>query len=304
MILIFHFNLGLFDETKTFINSLKDKGIFVRELDSHDIPYHSEFLISSAQRMTDEIKEVLPKPKLRSKKWVSTAVLESDPKEELLYASAEYFVHNLISPVYFYNKLQQLPANANVVEIGPHALFAKIITQTLEASTYISLIKKDSNDTNLDQFLSSISRLYELGLNPSIENLYPKVQFPVKRKTQSLASLMKWDHQVSHFVRKYPDFYFHATASDLNETIDISKVIKSFYPDHKIDGNIIFPATGYLMLAWRQLAAYKGRIWNQIPVIFEDVQFRSPVFLSDSEITKLKVVYHPKTSKTLISSIQ
>ena len=239
--------------------------------------------------MTEEIKKQVPNPRLRSKKWLSTAIIESDIKDELRYASADYFVHNLISPVYFYNKLQQLPHNAIVVEIGPHGLFSKIITQTLESSTYLSLIKKDSNQTNLDQFLSSICRLYEIGLNPSIEELYPKVEFPVSRNTQSISSLMRWDHQKSYFVRKYPDYHFKGSASDMIETINITRQLKIFLPDHCIDGNILFPATGYLMLAWRHLAALKARIWNQIPVQFEDVQFRRPVFLSDNEMTRLKV---------------
>ena len=276
---------------KKLVEDLTKKGVFVRELQSSDIPYHSEYLITSAKKMTDEIKKYLPNPKLRSKKWVSTAIIESDPDDILRYASAEYFVHNLISPVYFYNKLKHMQSDAIIVEIGPHALFSKIVTQTLEASTYLSLIKKDANDTNLDMFLGSIAKLYELGINPDIENMYPKVEWPVGRGTQSISSLMQWDHTDNYFVRKFPDFHFRATSSDMNERIDLAKSIKSHLPDHCIDGNVLFPATGYLMLAWRQLAAHHGRIWNQIPVVFEDVQFRRPVFLSDSETTKLKVRY-------------
>ena len=119
--------------------------------------------------MIDEIKKFIPNPKLRSKKWISTSVLENESKTELLYASAEYFVHNLINPVLFFNRVKYLPSDCIVVEVGPHGLFSKIITQTLENSSYISLIKRDSNDTNLDMFLTSIARLYELGLNPSID---------------------------------------------------------------------------------------------------------------------------------------
>ena len=274
------------------MQSLSEKGVFVLELQSSDIPYHSEYLLCSSEEMKNEIRKHLSAPKKRSQKWISTAVIETDPDEELLYASAEYFVHNLISPVYFYNKLKTLPSDAIVVEIGPHKLFSKIVTETLDSSTYLSLIRKDSNDTNLDSFLSTIAKLYELGLNPSIENLYPKVEWPVARGTQSISSLIEWDHQKVYLVRKYPVFKFRATASDLNETIDIASAIKNFLPDHRIDGKILFPATGYLMLAWRRMASNFARAWNQIPVIFEDVQFRRPVFLSESEVTKLRVRYH------------
>ena len=282
---------GTYEETKDFVKKLSEKGVFVRELQSSDIPYHSQYLLCCAQKMTDDIRKYIPNPRLRSKKWITTSVMESDPKRELLYASAEYFVENLISPVFFYNRLKYLPSDAIVVEIGPHGLFGKIVTQTLESSTYISLIKRDSNETNLDMFLSSIARLYELGLNPSIENLYPKVEWPVARGTQSIGSLMKWEHIKSYSVRGYPDYKHRETSSDFNETVDIANTFKNFLPDHKIDDNIIFPAAGYLMMAWKRLAYSVGRIWYQIAVIFEDVQFRRPVFLSYDEPTKLKVRY-------------
>jgi fatty acid synthase len=277
------------------VEDLTKKGIFVRELQSHDIPYHSEYLITSAKRLTDELKKVVLKPKTRSRKWVSTAIIDSDPDDVLKTASAEYFVHNLISPVYFYNKVKYLPMDAIIIEIGPHGLFSKIISQTLDAANYISFIKKDSNETNMDMLLSGIAKLYELGLNPNIEKLYPKVEFPVVRGTQSIASLVKWDHGENYFVRKWPDFYFKGTSSEMTENINLKREIKSFLPDHCIDGNCLFPATGYLMCAWRQMAAFKGRLWNQIPVIFEDVQFRRPVFVSQEEPTKLKVRYMDQT---------
>ena len=274
------------------MNKLSETGVFVHEIQSSDIPYHSEHLLSCAQDMNNELKKHIKNPKKRSDKWLTTAVIDPNPEQELLYGSAEYFVHNLINPVYFYNKLKTLPSDAIVVEIGPHQLFSKIITQTLDSAQYLSLIKKDSNDTNLDQIFDSIAKLYELGLNPNIENLYPKIKWPVPRGTQSVSSLFEWDHHKSYSVRKYPEFKFRATASDLNETIDIGNAIKNYLPDHKIDGKVLFPASGYLMLAWRRMASNFARTWNQIPVLFEDVQFRRPVFLSETEVTKLKVRYH------------
>jgi hypothetical protein len=35
----------------------------------------------------------------------------------------------------------------------------------------------------------------------------------------------------------------------------------------------------------------RGQQWTYMPVIFEDVQFRRPVFLSETENTKLTVRY-------------
>ena len=78
---------------KTIINELKQKNIFVHQLESSGIPYHSKYLMSSAQPMTDKIKEYITESQERSNKWISTSIAEKEPKEEILkYASAEYFV--------------------------------------------------------------------------------------------------------------------------------------------------------------------------------------------------------------------
>ncbi|CAG2118326.1 unnamed protein product, partial [Medioppia subpectinata] len=291
---------GLYNEMKQMIEDLNKKGVFVRELQSHDIPYHSEYLITSAKKLTDELKQVVPNPKLRSKKFISTAVIDSEGDIALKTASAEYFVHNLISPVYFYNKFKHLPSDALILEIGPHGLFGKVVKETLESGTYVSLIKKDSNDTNLEMFLQSIAKLYELGLNPLIENLYPRVEWPVARSTQSISSLLKWDHDFNNNVRKYPDYHFRSYASDMNEVYNPSQSIKAFLPEHCIDGNVLYPATGYLMLAWRRMSCQYGKLWNQLPAIFEDVQFRRPIFLSDTDMTRIKVRYHETSGEFTI----
>ena len=285
--------IGLHEETKQFIESLAKQNIFVRELESHSIPYHSPYLNCCAQTMTEELKKVIREPKLRSNAWTSTSVLDQSSVDETYkYASAEYFVNNLISSVYFHNRLQSLPKDAIVVEVGPQNLFAKVVQKTLPDSTYLYLLRNDQSENNMDHFLTTICQLYELGFNPSIEHLYPRVEWPVARSTQSISSLIRWQHKEQYFVRKYPDYHFKYTSSDMNETIDMSKLFDSYLPDHCIDNNVIFPASGYLMLAWRQLASSKSKLWNQLPVTFEDVQFKRPVFLSEFEKTKLKVRYH------------
>ena len=287
---------------KQIINELKAKNFFVFPLESSGIPYHHPFLKTSAKPMAEEIRKHLPNPKIRSKKWISTSILEDEPKEDILnYASAEYFVNNLVSPVFFYDKFKSLPSDAIVVEVGPHGVFRKIVSETLESSAYITLIKKDSNDTNLDNFFAAISKLYELGINPSIENLYPEVEFPVSRKTQSIGSLMKWNHKKVYVGKPFPDYHFRTTSSDMNVIINLKSNEDIFLLGHSIDGNILFPATGYLMLAWRIYAGSVAKAWNEVPVVWEQVMYKRATFLTEDNLTKLKVVYSRKTKDFVIS---
>ena len=57
-----------------FTKTLKDQGVFVREIESNNLPYHSSYMSSSALIMTEKLREVLSSPKLRPRHWVSTAI--------------------------------------------------------------------------------------------------------------------------------------------------------------------------------------------------------------------------------------
>ena len=254
-------------------------------------------MVNSARKMIQDLEKVLPCPKPRPNHWISTSIRDENLpiSQKLKTASAEYFAHNLSNPVYFYDKLNRIPEDAIVVEVGPHPLFAKVIKDTIKSTEYISLIKRDSNQTNLEMFLRSIGRLHELGLNPIIEKLYPKFTWPVARGTQSISSLMSWDHPKKHQVKKFPENYSRPTASDMNWRIDLHKENSLFLADHRIDSKILYPATGYLLLAWRQMANYYSTQWNKINVIFEEVQFRKALFLNENQTIVVKVRYFEET---------
>ena len=102
--------------------------------------------------MADMIREFVPNPKKRSKKWISTALSDREINQEFEFASGEYFAKNLVSPVHFYEKLKRLPRDSIIVEISPHSIFKSVISQTLEASNYINLLTKYSKRQEFIQF--------------------------------------------------------------------------------------------------------------------------------------------------------
>lgn len=75
--------------------------------------------------------------------------------------------------------------------------------------------------------------------------MYPPVQWPVARGTPGLASHVKWDHSTEWSVAHYG----HASRSGENVIeYDLSKAEDAFIDGHNIDGRVLFPATGYLVL--------------------------------------------------------
>lgn len=51
---------------------------------------------------------------------------------------------------------------------------------------------------------------------------------------------------------------------------------------HCIDGRILYPATGYLVLAWRTLMKTLGAVMDATPVAFEDVTIHNATILPKS----------------------
>ena len=62
-------------------------------------------------------------------------------------SSADYHVHNLVSPVLFHEAVGHVPSNAVVIEIAPHCLLQSILKGALGSKCCIvGLMKRKSPD--------------------------------------------------------------------------------------------------------------------------------------------------------------
>ena len=112
--------------------------------------------------------------------------------------------------------------------------------------------------------------------------LYAPVQYPVPVGTPMLSSLIRWDHAQSWDVPTPERFLSggSGSASCCSFEIDASEESKDHYlVGHKIDGRVLYPATGYLVLAWRTLAKMTGQLYEQLPVAFENVHIHRATIL-------------------------
>lgn len=90
----------------------------------------------------------MPKPKLRSQRWLSTSIPESDWNSDLAhYCSAEYHTNNLLSPVLFEETSVHIPKNAVVIEIAPHGLLQPILKKSLRDMVNIPLTQRVFGDS-------------------------------------------------------------------------------------------------------------------------------------------------------------
>ncbi|KAH7943510.1 hypothetical protein HPB52_009166 [Rhipicephalus sanguineus] len=238
--------------------------------------------------------EIIPEPKPRSERWISSSVPESRWKEpSSQQCSAEYHTNNFLTPVLFREALTHVPEDAIVVEIGPHCLLQAILRRALGPhATSLGLMKRHVD--NLAFFLNSLGRLHTLGVQMDLSPLYPPVPWPVPRGTPNIAHLVSWDHTQSWTVAGWKDFPTAAMA--LEEIVEVDLETNSgdqYLSGHRPDGRVLYPATGYLVLAWRSLARRLEKRLHQVPVIFEDVTLCRATILPKSGSVRFQVITMP-----------
>ncbi|KAJ8950730.1 hypothetical protein NQ318_011221 [Aromia moschata] len=257
--------------TADFVEKISNQGVFARKVNSGGIAFHSKDIREAGSLLYEFAKGVLPDPKPRTSRWVSTSVPEHSKHATWAnYNSAEYHRNNFCKPVLFNKIYDQMADNAIVIEIGPHGLLQAILKRELGPNvTNISLVNRASDDNELF-FLSSIGKIFLAGGQPNLRNFYRGVTFPVSRGTKMLSPLVKWDHSVDWFVPLWRNKDWFGKEV----TVNLSDEKYSYYQGHNIDGRVLMPATGYLVAVWEVLAEMRMKSIEETPLVVEEVKFK------------------------------
>ncbi|XP_071318722.1 fatty acid synthase [Trachinotus anak] len=293
------------DAISKFVSELKEQGVFAKEVRSAGVAFHSYYMASIAPTLLAALKKVIKEPRQRTSRWVSTSIPQSEWDSPLaLYSSADYHVNNLVSPVLFQEGLSLVPENAVVVEIAPHALLQAILKRSLKHTCSILPLMKRSHANNLEFFLSHIGKIYMNGINVDSNSLCPAVKYPVPVGTPLISPLVNWDHAQTWDVPKVEDFSSGSGGSNSATVYNIE--INPESPDyyligHCIDGRVLYPATGYLVLAWRTFLRSLGAVMENTPVTFEDVTIHRATILPKAGSVQLEVRLMPATNRFEVS---
>ncbi|XP_063149333.1 fatty acid synthase [Candoia aspera] len=288
-----------------FVSKLKAEGVFAKEVLSAGVAFHSYYMASIAPVLLSALQKVILNPKLRSSRWISTSIPESQWQSELAQnSSAEYHVNNLVNPVLFQEGLKHVPDNAVVVEIAPHALLQAILKRSLKPTCTILPLMKREHKNNLEFFLTNVGKIHLTGINVLANSLLPPVEYPVPMGTPLISPYIVWDHSQNWDVPKPEDFPTGSGGSGAATiyNIDVNPESPEHYlVGHCIDGRVLYPATGYLVLAWRTLARSLGTSIEELPIMFEDVTIHQATILPKKGSTQLEVRLMPASQRFEVS---
>lgn len=147
------------DGINKFVEQLSAEGIFAKAVKSSGTAFHSKYIADAGPRLRKALDEIIPNPKPRTSRWISSSIPESAWNTPLAaHSSAAYHVNNLLSPVLFHEALQFVPENAIVIEIAPHSLLQAILKRALgPKTTNIGLVKRAHED-NVQLLLSNLGK--------------------------------------------------------------------------------------------------------------------------------------------------
>ncbi|XP_045464695.1 fatty acid synthase-like [Harmonia axyridis] len=275
-------------EMKRFMKTLESEDIFVREVNSAGFAFHCRHIAKAAPILQKSLGNIISQPRPRSSKWVSTSVPQAKwHTSKAQFCSADYFVNNLLSPVLFQEGVGNIPQNALVIEIAPTGLFQNILKKSIGSECVtVSLSRKDHKN-NYNFFLAAIGKIYAAGAQPYLNALYKSPSFPVGRGTPMISPHIKWDHSIEWTVASFLEQ--EQQSGQFFVEIDLAKEENKFMLDHIIDGRIIYPGAGYLVLVWQVFAKTQNKEYEKMPVLFEDIQWHRITLLVKGQTVKFSV---------------
>lgn len=282
-----------------------------------DVAYHSPHMRDIAGDYLLAIKAVKPNANCSTQFHSSVTGRQIDTAE----LTAAYWVSNLTSPVRFVDGIEGMYSKGGgpdiLVEIGPHSALESPIRDIMkssglrsEARYFPSLVRNcDARLTTL----SLASALHVLGciLNFSaINNLRascpPKIlddlpSYPWNHSRRHWhESRLSVNHRLRHFPRS--DLLGNL-VDDFNENeprwrniIRIADI--PWLSDHKVQGSIVFPATGYLVMALEATSQY-GKLHNvaiNLATQFklQEVKIGRSMVLSEETSTEVTLILRPR----------
>ncbi len=219
-------------------------------------------------------------------------------RENGLHFNAEYWFRNARQPVLFTDALSAMLKDRydTFVEIGPHpvlvsgseALFSKRDTDAMIAPSM------NRRDPEVTVFLQSLARLAARGLQPDVAKMFgsdcryvrlPNYPWQHSRYwfESTAATAMRMGPFEHPFLKRKTQFVTEDGLAMWEATLSVQKF--PYLRDHQVDGEIVFPATGHLELAW----AVASEQFRHESFFLENIHFDLPLILPDNSRHPLDV---------------
>ncbi len=241
---------------------LRSRGVGVRRLETHGIPYHSPAMADAARAWAGDLaRESERHPPEPDPRWIWT-------RDHIETDLAAALAKGLAEPVDWTSALDALPRGYRVLEIGPRPRMAPLSRRARPDLAHDAI----DVDRGIEETLGA---LWLSGVD---------VRAPIGRAPRSVRERQSaWDHAGSFPVPSWRDFGGSTLAGVFTTrvTLDLAGADRDIL-DHDIDGRILVPGVAYVMAAWTALAQKLEVPRDTLPVDLEDIELRQAVQVPES----------------------
>ncbi|MBZ4018994.1 non-ribosomal peptide synthetase/type I polyketide synthase [Streptomyces purpurogeneiscleroticus] len=279
------------DALRALASDLEEEGIFARFL-AVDIPYHSVRMDPIRDELLAALADLKPRPP--EVPLYLTARQDPTPGDA---PDAAYWWENVREPVRFRAAVDRLAEDGHrlFLELGPHPVLGHSIAECLEATgtegrTLASMHRREDE---AERFHRTLAELHTLGVELDWDGLqpggrvvplprYPWRQERYWSEPEGIAQvrLGRLDHPLLGRRTAH-------TRPTWEARLDTEQL--PYLADHRIQGNVVFPAAGYLEMVAQAVRALTGGG----PAALADIRLTKALFLDDAQPTAVQFSFDP-----------
>lgn len=273
--------------------NLERQGVFCRRV-KVDVASHSPQVEPLRQDLLAALRDLQPRSgKIPLYSTVSEASLQGP---EL---TAAYWFDNLRKPVRFTQVTRQLLLNGHgaFIEMSPHPILLPSIEETIAASgkSGVALASTRRKTDERRSLFESLGTLYHLGFNPNWTS--------IQRRRGTVVSLPNYPWQRERFWVESPRQTRYARGSGIHPLLgmrfdssiapgehvwqqSVSTSALPFLSDHCIQGEVVFPGTGYVEIGLATALA----VYGAGTVVIDEMSLDQMLALAPNAERQLQIV--------------
>ncbi|MFD7454199.1 amino acid adenylation domain-containing protein [Kitasatospora sp. NPDC059827] len=297
---------GATDALADLAAALTVEQVFARAL-AVEVPYHSARMEPIKAELLEALTDLKARPAQVPLHLTGWEGVGHGPELD-----AGYWWHNVRDSVRFQQAVERLADDGYslFLEIGPHPVLGRAIQETLAVrpagpdrpeAVVLPSIRRQEDESAC--FATSLASLHSLGVEPDWHVLQP-AGCPVPLPCYPFRRDRHWVEprpveQVRQGRVDHPLLGRRLACAEPAWEARLDTEALPYLEDHRIQGNVLFPAAGYLELAVQAVRALTGGT----DAVLTGIELRKALFLPDDESRAVQLTLSAETGGFTVSTL-